>query len=496
MLSLFTYLQHLINKVFYPMLTILTFLKGKIMKKIISLSILAMAISNTALAGNYLYNVSGKFNKSKVEKAVSSTGGTVVDCLPQIGVCQVAYDSVEQALNSGLSVIPDASVYQPKLQADLPYVQLDAVAEEYSNPPNSADDDFFFDLQWGHDAVNAVESWNAGNRGAGVRVAVLDSGADAAHPDLMPNINTGLSASFVAGEAWDDYNGNTFNHGTHTAGTIAAADNGYGTIGVAPEAELVILKVLSAVTGSGSSYGTMAAMVYAADNGVDVANMSLGLSIRKNGLYDVEGTPYDTSDDIRFDVGGKDGIAQFINTYSKAATYARQNGVTLIASAGNESTDYDKTDSLMHLPSSLPAVLSISATGPINWGSDPYTNLDNRAIYTNYGQSTIDFAAPGGDYTSAFLPGGYDDCTVGGITRPCYVFDFVFSTGGNGGWYWSVGTSMAAPHATGVAALIIGANGGDMSPAKVERELRRWSEDLGKPGNDDTFGHGRVAAPQ
>lgn len=465
------------------------------MKKLLTYSAVALSLSNTAMATNFIYDVQGKFNLTKVEKAVKQSGGQLVDCLPQIGVCQVSYDSVSAAEKSGLSLVPDATAFQPRINADIPETDLMVASADFSNPPASGDDDFFFDLQWGHNAVNAVESWNAGNRGAGVRVAVLDSGADATHADLAPNINVELSASFVDGEDWHDTNGNAFNHGSHTAGTIGAADNGFGTIGVAPEAELVILKVLSAATGSGSSYGTMAAMVYAADNDVDVANMSLGLAIRKNGYYDIEDTPYDTSDDIKFDVGGKDGIAQFINTYAKAANYARQNGVTLIASAGNEATDYDKTDSLMHLPSSLPAVLSISATGPIMWGADQYTNLDNRAIYTNYGQSTIDFAAPGGDYTSLFVPGGEGACTVGGLTRPCYVFDFVFSTGGTGAWYWSVGTSMAAPHATGVAALIIGANGGDMSPAHVERDLRRWAEDLGKPGNDDTFGAGRVSAP-
>ena len=465
------------------------------MKKLLTVSAVALALSGNAMATNFIHNVQGKFNLAKVESEVAKAGGQVLDCLPQIGVCQVSFNNIDVAQNSGLNLVPDATAFQPKINADIPSAGLTVTAEDFANPPSSGDDDFFFDLQWGHDAVNAVESWNAGNRGAGVRVAVLDSGADASHPDLAPNINTSLSMSFVPGEAWDDTNGNDFNHGSHTAGTIGAADNGFGTIGVAPEAELVILKVLSAVTGSGSSYGTMAAMVYAADNGVDVANMSLGLAIRKNGLYDVEGTPYDTSDDIRYDVGGKDGIAIFINTYAKAANYARQNGVTLIASAGNEATDYDKTDSLVHLPSGLPAVLSISATGPILWGADQYTNLDNRAIYTNYGQSAVDFAAPGGDYTSLFTPNGGDACTVGGLTRPCYVFDFVFSTGGTGAWYWSVGTSMAAPHASGVAALIIGANGGDMSPAHVEREMRKWAEDLGKPGNDDTFGAGRVVAP-
>lgn len=467
------------------------------MKKTFLLSALALSVSALSHAKpvNFIYDVSGKFNQNKVEKAVAKSGGELIDCIEEIGVCQVAFNSVDAAASSGLTLVPDASVFTPKLN-NLPVgAEMAVTLDSYGQPPASGDDDFFFDLQWGHNAVGAVESWNAGHRGAGVRVAVIDSGADGSHPDLAPNINYDLSMSFVDGEEWFDAGPDTFNHGSHTAGTIAAADNGMGTIGVAPEAELVILKSLSAYTGSGSSYATMAAIVYAANIDADVVNMSLGMDVRKNGLFDVNGTPYDKSDDIRFDVGGKDGIAQFINTYSKAATYARQNGVLLIASAGNESTNMDQTDSLVKLPAGLPAVLSISALGPRLWGQNPGTYTDHLAVYSNYGQSEIDFGAPGGDYASASMPGGFDLCTVAGITNYCYVFDFVFSTG-NGGWYWSVGTSMSAPHAAGVAALIIGANGGDMKPSQVEAQMRRLALDMGKPGKDDVFGHGKAMGPQ
>ncbi|NMP30210.1 S8 family serine peptidase [Thalassotalea sp. M1531] len=467
------------------------------MKKTLLISSLALAVSATVSAKptNFILDVNGKFNEAKVASEVAKSGGTLVDCIEEIGVCQVAFSTVAEAENSGLTLVPDATAFTPKIENLPADANLVVTAEDFANPPASGDDDFFFDLQWGHKAVGAVEAWNAGNRGAGVRVAVIDSGADATHPDLAPNINFGLSASFVPGEAWDYAGTDVGNHGSHTAGTIAAADNGFGTIGVAPEAELVILKALSADTGSGSSYGTMAAMVYAANIGADVANMSLGLGIRRNGLYDVNDTPYDTSDDIKFTVGGKDGIAHFINTYAKAANYAKKNGVTLIASAGNEATDMDHTDSLIKLPAGLPAVNSISALGPRMWATDPNTFTDHLAIYSNYGQSEIDFGAPGGDYTSAFMPGGTDVCTVAGVSNVCYAFDFVFSTG-NGGWYWSVGTSMSAPHAAGVAALIIGANGGDMKPSAVERELRSLALDMGKSGRDDVYGHGKVQSPK
>ncbi|MCL1039328.1 S8 family serine peptidase [Shewanella submarina] len=445
---------------------------------------------------DFILDVKGNFNQQRVESQVNRTGGTLKSCIPQIGVCQVAFENADTAAQSGLALVPDATAFVPGVQDSVASSEEMSITIEsgFGNPPASGDDDRFFDLQWGHVAVGAVDAWNAGYRGQGARVAVLDSGADGSHPDLAPNINTDLSRSFVDGEAWDYAGTDVGNHGSHTAGTIAAADNGIGSIGVAPEAELVILKVLSADTGSGSSYGTMQAMVYAADNDVDIINMSLGLSVRRNGLFDINDTPYDTSDDIRFDVGGKDGIAQFIGAYSKAATYARQNGVTLFASAGNDATDLDHTDSLIHLPSGLQAVNAISALGPQLWGANPGADLDQLAIYSNYGQSEINFSAPGGDYSSAFIPGGFDPCTVAGLTRSCYVFDFVFSTG-NQGWYWSVGTSMASPHAAGVAALIVSANGGRMDPPKLEAEMRKLAQDLGKRGRDDVHGQGKAYAP-
>ncbi len=79
------------------------------------------------------------------------------------------------------------------------------------------------------------------------------------------------------------------------------------------------------------------------------------------------------------------------------------------------------------------------------------------------------------------------------MTVSCWVFDMVFSTI-PGGWSWAAGTSMAAPHVSGVAAIIIGMNGGEMHPAAVEAALRASADDLGKPGNDDFYGAGRVNA--
>lgn len=457
------------------------------------------AIVNSADAAqdtnSYLYEVKGKFELSDIEQQVQVTGGQLLACIAQVGICKVFYPSVEVAKRSGFELVPNVAASVPQAQYIAFTAEMESQLANYAEPPNSSDDDFFFDVQWGHKAVGAVESWNKGYRGAGVTVAVLDSGGDASHPDLVDNINVALSTSFVPNESWDYVGQTNFNHGSHVAGTIAAADNGYGVIGIAPEADLVIVKVLSADTDSGDTFGVMQGIIYAADLGVDLINMSIVQFVRRSGYVDVNGTLEDKSDDVRWEAGGNKGNARFINHYAKVVNYARQKGVTIIAAAGNEAFNYDTTDNLLSLPASLPGVLAISALAPRLWGKDSNSSTDFLASYSNYGQSTIDLSAPGGDDILQYMPGGLDNCTVGFLTLPCFFFDLVFSTSGYNGWAWSAGTSMAAPHVTGVAALILNANGGKMKPAQLEAQLRKLAEDLGKPGTDDIYGQGKVKAP-
>ncbi|NOH00801.1 MAG: S8 family serine peptidase [Chloroflexi bacterium] len=422
-----------------------------------------------------------------LEAKVKAAGGTIDRYISQIGLVVVSSSdpkfSTKAAKITGISDVMPNVVLQWVAPLGGFNVEDITLNEEFGNPPNSGDDDIRFDLQWGHDAVDAPEAWDEGYRGAGVRVAVLDTGFDLDHPDLAPNINFALSFNFVAGETLSYALPDPFSHGTHVAGTIAAADNAFGTIGVAPEAELVLVKVLGD-EGSGSFADVISGIVYAADVDADIINMSLGATLERNGFCDSEGCMTATE------------VAALVNAIKRATTYADQQGTTIIAAAGNAAIDLDHTDNLIHVPSALPKVLSISATAPIGWATDPGNIfLDNLASYSNYGQSAIDFGAPGGD----FVYPGNESCTIAGLTRPCWVFDLVFSTGSNlnpnlASYYWSAGTSMAAPHVSGVATIIIGKNGGDMPPAQVEAALRASADDLGKPGNDDAYGAGRVNA--
>lgn len=436
----------------------------------------ALSGAASAVQGTDRFMVMAQNNNRlrQIASQAESLGGSVVHELGEIGVLVVegtSDDFKEQVsgINGVRSVIPDL-VYQ----FDLPEPGEAISIEQLDDPPFSGSADVFFDLQWGHNAVRAHYAWPENVRGEGARVAVLDGGFDLTHPDLIPNINFDLSMNFVQGEDLQYGLPNTFSHGAHVAGTIAAAQNDFGIIGVAPDAELVLVKVLG--DGGSGSFGDVAAgIVYAGLAGSDVINMSLGAAIPQSGILG-EITSAE--------------VAELRVLMNRVVNFANQQGAVVITSAGNSALDRDKTADLLVLPADMPNTISISATGPIGWATDPGNiNLDNLASYSNYGRSNIHFGAPGGD----FIYPGNEDCTVAGLLRPCWVFDLVFSTG-NAGWYWSAGTSMAAPHAAGIAALIISENGGSMHPSQVEAQMRQRADRLGTNGRSAEFGMGRVSS--
>lgn len=397
---------------------------------------------------------------------VEAAGGTVVNTIPEVGV--IVATSSDPNFAATAAAIRGVRAATESIELNL--IEPTDIVELNHNPPNTGDDDGLFDLQWGHDSVNATDAWLDGYTGKGVRVAILDSGIDAEHPDLAPNLNVGLSASFVPGEGFNVRPGVFFNHGSHVAGTVAAADNGIGTIGVAPDAELVAVKVLSEFTGSGSFEGVVEGIVYAAKIDSDIMNMSLGSG-------PIPRVPGQGIEDIWFLTG-------------RATAFAHRQGTLVIASAGNDAFDFDDDDDeAINLPAMAPFVQAISATAPTGWAVDSNTFLRNITSYTNVGKRVVHFAGPGGD---ALYPGN-ENCTVAGIERPCWVFDLVMSTGSEA-WYWAGGTSMAAPHASGVAAILAEKHNVNQNPNALINLMKAYAIDDGPGGFDKYYGYGSVSA--
>ena len=395
--------------------------------------------------------------------------GKIVRSIPEIGIVVVKpavsdFEKTVAKLSEVQAVVPDLVIK---------WIEPDNFIEE-SNPPSIGDDEPYFEYQWGLDAINAPEAWNDGYTGEGARVFILDSGIDAEHPDLAPNLNTALCTSFVQGEDYNVQPGFYFSHGTHVAGIIAAAHNSFGVIGVAPDAEIVAVKVLSEYSGSGAFSGINAGIVYAANNDADVINMSLGATFNRNGFY------LENGELIKVPASY---IQYFILASQRAVDYAFKKGAVIVTSAGNDGLNMDGNGSLFKLPGGLQKVITVSATAPDYWyrdlmnGIDPV--LDIPSSYTDYGKSFIEVAAPGGDFDFYELPYWY--------------YDMVLSTI-SGGWAWAAGTSMASPHVAGVAALIIGKNGGEMDPQEVTKQLLNTSDKIDRAGISAYFGNGRVNA--
>jgi lantibiotic leader peptide-processing serine protease len=415
-------------------------------------------------------------------KRVAALGGAITYALPEIGI------AIASSSDTGFTTNAAAIRGLESVTGDVTFGgEPDDAAVSFENPPFSGDNDRFYDMQWALDAIDVPEAWSAGARGEGARVAVLDSGIDTDHPDLIEKLNLGLSTSFIPGlgVAAPTSGPSSFSgpphHGTWTAGIIAAADNGVGTIGVAPEAELVAIRVCPNTGGCPGS-AMLAGIVYAANVDADVLNMSIAGWLPRHGGYDSSGNYISARD-----------ASAFIVAMTRAFAYAHREGTLSVLAAGNQGSDLDADQERFHL-AQLPNTLAVAATGPRYWAVDPSTNLDRHACYSNYGQSVVDLAAPGGyiDPCTFPPPMPWTFCTVV-ITLPCWAFDTVVGPTVNG-WSLNFGTSASAPHVAGVAALVIGANGGQMSPDALAAILTGTADDLGQPGADPIYGQGRINA--
>ena len=327
-------------------------------------------------------------------------------------------------------------------------------------PPQGA---FFFGCQWNMRQIDAPAAWAAGHFGDGVKVGYLDSGIDPFHIDLEDKVDLALSASALVSSPCGVFDVTTIFdlnfHGTFGAGIIAS--NNIGTAGVAPNADIVAVKVLNC-GGSGTFGELFTGITYAADAGVDVINMSLGTVFPRS-------IP---------------GIGRLVGAINKAVNYANGKGIPVFAAAGNEAIGLDHARDLISVPAESGAAISVYATD----------QADVLASYSNFGRSATWIGGPGGGdvpNTSAPLPG----CPVNNVFEslviaPCSSF----VCGATNLYTLSNGTSFATPAVTGVAALVEGANGGAFNAGQMKAHLKQTADDLGANGVDELYSHGRVNA--
>jgi serine protease len=371
--------------------------------------------------------------ESDVRAAHAQVGGRVLRTIPRIGV---------QVVKLPPGVDPEAALAAYRSSPWVQSVERNAYVYAAATP----NDPLFSTHQWHYPAIGLPSAWDV-TKGSPVIVAVVDTGVRFDHPDLV-----GLSVP-----GWDFVDDDPDatdpgcpavdpgepSHGTHVAATIAAlTDNGVGVAGVSwggvTGVRLMSLRVLGEDVSSGEcGVGTLAAVAsavaFAADHGAKVINLSL------------------SGDSPSF-------------TLQAAVDYAYGRGVVLVAAAGNDGGP-------VAYPAAYPNVIAVVATACDN----------SRASYSNFG-SSVDLAAPGGAATAA--------CPAGSPLG--WVWSASWSPVDGHGYWGFRGTSMAAPHVSGVAALLVGR--GLTSPQQVKQRLEQTATDLGASGWDPFYGWGLVNA--
>ena len=323
---------------------------------------------------------------------------------------------------------------------DVEYVEPNALVYALMAP-----NDQYYSYQWHLPQIKMEQAWDMA-QGEGAVVAVVDTGI--AYEDYTDPVTGKIfkqapdlaGTAFVAG--YDFVNDDTHpnddeGHGTHVAGTVAqTTNNTLGVAGVAFNASLMPVKVLGA-NGSGTLADVADGIRWAADHGAKVINLSLGTTASSN-------------------------------TVKNAVAYAYSKGVTVVAAAGNDGKKRN----------TYPAAYDqyVIAVGAVRYDKQ-------RARYSNYG-SFVDLVAPGGDLNVDQNKDGYGDG----------VLQQTFAQGNpvQFGYYFYQGTSMAAPHVAGAAALLI--SKGVNSPSEVRSRLESTAQDLGGKGKDVYYGWGLVDA--
>jgi subtilisin family serine protease len=436
--------------------------------------VLAASVTPAEPASRYLVLFAAERVPVDFGEHISRLGGSVEVRLDSIGVAAVT--GLTEAAAAELVAEPGVLHVEPEVVMTMPD-DSGAVAEEAASEtfapadatasPTSAQ---FYPRQWNIRAVFADKAWEAGHFGSrDVVVAILDTGIDYLHPDLEGLVDLARSTSFVPED--DAFIAERFpgrlpisdirGHGTGTASIVAS--NAKVVAGINRDVTLIAVKIWNRV-GQGTVARLLSGIVHAADQGADVINVS--------------GTE-------TFDKSQNPG---FLAAVERAANYAFRKGALLVGIAGNDAADLDHSGDTVRMPCEAALAICASATGPTSAGTvnGPWVDVDARAPYSGFGRSAIDVAAPGGEIVPGQFRGVWLPCTTTPtettVFPPCRARQ-PLSQGR--------GTSWAAPHISGLAALLV-AQLGHGNPALIRARILQSADDLGEPGTDPYYGKGRI----
>jgi len=433
---------------------------------------LAVAGSATGAGTGSTYLVVYKQQAVPTDAAdsIAQAGGTLVYAYDQIGVAIASADSATfasaLAQDNRVDGVSATARFGTRVEDD---AVTDAVGDTTPAIP-APGNDTLSGLQWDMTQIHAPEARAINGGSPAVVVGDIDTGLDYTHPDLAANVDFANSVSCVGGvpntspSAWMDDNG----HGTHTAGTIAAAKNGIGIVGVAPNVRIAGIKAGNA-DGFFFPEAVICAFVWAGTHNIAVTNNSY------------------FADPWLFNCRNDPGQRAIWKAERRAIDFAQRNGTLVVAAEGNQADDLahptqdatspddttpvtrDITNACAVVPTEVSGVVGVTANG----------NKQLKSFYSSYGVGSADVIAPGGDSVlqvtaaapngrvlstwPASLAGACARKVVDGAAVYCYV----------------QGTSMASPHAAGVAALI--ASNGVRSPGAIASRLQNTADPIACP---------------
>ena len=414
-----------------------------------------LAVASTGAYGSATQNYLVVYKQAAVPADAASTiqkaGGSLVYSYGQIGVAVARSDSSTFAATLSKNTTIEGVSATDRFATKLSDGQIDST--DAGGPlPGSApasDSDSLSGLQWDMVQIHTPEAHAITGGSPQIVVGDIDTGLDYTHPDLAANVDDAKSANCVSGAAVqgkvaaNDDNG----HGTHTAGTIAAAANGIGIVGVAPNVKIAGIKAGNA-DGFFFPEAVVCAFMWAGTHGIDVTNNSY---FADPWLFNCRNDPEQRA---------------IWNAERRAISFAMQNGTTVVAAEGNQADDLahptqdatspDDTNPVLReihnscavVPTEVPGVIGVTANG----------NLQLKSFYSSYGVGSADVVAPGGDsilQRTAAAPNGRVLSTwpASLLTSTCLAARRVVDASG-ATYCYQQGTSMASPHVAGVAALI------------------------------------------